>query len=214
MARLGKKSKKKFDYYDAFDKQAAIALKEAKLLREAVSEFKSADDLETYIPRAHALEKEGDGVCHSVFDALLPDFVTPIDREDIIALSESLDELTDKIEEVLQRFYMYDIHFMHNDMEPFAKLLVESCKALCEAMADFRNCKKSDKFHSLIVRVNDLEDEADVMHVRLIRKLYTVDRDRPVRAQVWSSIFDLMEECIDQCEDIANLMNSIMVKYG
>ncbi len=215
MARVKKeKKKRKFDYYDAFESQAAIAVKEAKLLKEVVHDFKKASDLEQYLERAHNLEREGDAVCYSVFEALLPDFVTPIDREDIINLAQSLDEVTDMIEEIVQHFYMYDIHFMHAEAKPFAKLIVQATEALSEAMVDFRNCKKSTKFQSYIAQVNDLEDQADQLYMRIIRDLFTLERDNPVRVTVWSNLFDLMEDCADQCEAVANMMSTIMVKYA
>lgn len=215
MARVKKdKKKRKFDYYDAFESQAAIAVKEAKLLKEVVGEFTSASALEEPLARAHALEREGDSVCYHIVEALLPDFVTPIDREDIINLAQSLDEVTDMIEEIMQRFYLYDIHFMHDEAKPFARLLVRATEALSEAMVDFRNCKKSTKFQALIAQVNDLEDEADQLYVKIIRDLYTVERDNPVRVMVWNNIFELMEDCADQCEAVANMMGTVMVKYA
>lgn len=215
MAGIGKKKKKKkFDYYDAFEAQAALAVKEAKLLKEVVHNFESAADLENDLPRAHAIEREADGVCHSVFEALLPDFVTPLDREDIIAMTESLDEIIDMTEEVIQNFYMFDIHFMHEDAKKFVKLIVRSCEALSEAMADFRNCKKSDKLNALLVRVNSIEDEADALYLRIIRELYTKECDNPLRVSVWTRLFSAMEDCVDQCEAVANKMSMIMVKYA
>lgn len=209
-----KKKKRKFDYYDAFENQMEIAVKEAKLLKDVVVNFKTAEDIEKCLSRAHALEREGDGVCHSVFEALMPDFVTPIDREDIIDLTECLDEVTDKIEEIMQLFYIYDIHFMHEEAKPFAKLIVRACEALAEAMEDFRNCKKSSKFKSLIVQVNDIEDEADQLYMKLIRELYTVERENTMRVMVWTNIFEAMEDCVDQCEIVSNKMNMVMVKYA
>lgn len=209
-----KKKKRKFDYYDAFEAQTAIALKEAKLLRSIVDEFESADALKDSLARAHALEREADGVCHSVFEALMPDFVTPIDREDIISLAENLDEIVDKTEEIIQRFYIYDIHLMHDEAKPFVKLIVKSIEALAEAMADFRNCKKSSTFMSYIVRVNDLEDEADQLYMKVIRSLYTTDRENPMRVMVWTALFDSMEDLVDQCEIVANMMNTVLVKYA
>ena len=206
-----KKKKKKFDYYDAFEAQAAIAVKEAKLLKEIVDDFES---VESRLERAHALEREADGVCHSIFENLITDFVTPIDREDVIGIAENLDEVIDLTEEIIQRFYMYDIHFMHDDAKKFVKLIVRSCEALSNAMADFRNCKKSDKFKSLIYQVNELEDEADELYIKLIRQLYTEEHAHTMRVIVWTRLLDAMEDCVDQCEVVANKMNMVMVKYA
>ena len=204
MAGIGRKKKKKFDYYDAFEAQAALCVKEAKLLKEIVHDFESAAELEKELSRAHAIEREADGVCHSVFEALLPDFVT-----------ESLDEIIDMTEEVIQNFYMFDIHFMHEDAKKFSKLIVRACEALSEAMVDFRNCKKaSEKLNSLLVRVNDIEDEADALFLNIIRELYVKECDNPMRVSVWTRLFEAMEDCVDQCEAVANKMSMIMVKYA
>ncbi len=213
MAKFGN-GKKKFNYYDAFERQAEIAVKEAELLLEVVEKFDKAEGVQVYLPRAHALENEGDEICHGIYDAILPDFVTPIDREDIVALANNLDELIDVIEEIIQAFYIYDVHFMHNDVKPIATLLHRACCALKDAMGVFHKCKKSDKFRSLVILVNELEDEVDELYLKAIRKLYTVDRDNPMRAAVWTNIFDSMETCADQCERIANMMGSIMLKNG
>ena len=203
MAGIGKKKKKKFDYYDAFEAQAALCVKEAKLLKEIVHDFESAAELEKELPRAHSIE------------ALLPDFVTPLDREDIIAMTESLDEIIDMTEEVIQNFYMFDIHFMHEDAKKFSKLIVRACEALSEAMVDFRNCKKaSGKLNSLLVRVNDIEDEADGLFLNIIRELYVKECDNSMRVSVWTRLFEAMEDCVDQCEAVANKMSMIMVKYA
>ena len=100
------------------------------------------------------------------------------------------------------------------DAKKFAKLIVRSCEALSNAMADFRNCKKSDKFKSLIYQVNELEDEADELYIKLIRQLYTDEREHTMRVIVWTRLLDAMEDCVDQCELVANKMNMVMVKYA
>lgn len=209
-----KKKSKKFDYFDAFEQQAKMVVKEAKLLNEVVNNFTTAADIEPYLPKAHEIEKDADAVCHSVFDAILPDFVTPLDREDIISLTLAMDEIVDIMEELIQLFYMYDVHFMHNDAKPFVKIIVKCAEALETAVKDFRNAKKSKDFRKLVIYVNDLEDEADEMYMAMIRKLYTKDKDNAVRIAVWDRIFTSMEECVDQMEGTADLMNSYLVKYA
>lgn len=209
-----KKKKKKFDYYDAFDAQAEIAVKEAQLLKEIVDNFTTTDEVERYLSPAHDLEREADEICHGMSERLIVDFVTPIDREDVIDIAESLDEVIDLTEEIIQRFYMYDIHFMPEGAKQFVDLIVRSCEALNRAMTDFRNCKKSDQFKELIFQVNAVEDEADELYLTLIRQLYTEEREHAMRVMVWSRLFDAMENCVDQCELVANKMNMVMVKYA
>ena len=187
--------KHKFDYFDAFEKQSAMAVKEAELLIEAIESFTEAEDLRGIMDRAHQIEHEGDEVNHAIFK-----------------LSQYLDNIIDYIEDVMQRFYMYDVHFMHHDAEEFACLIKKSCVALDKAMVDFRNFKKSKTFKQLIVDVNTDEEEADRRYLKVIRKLHTEDNDNPMRVLVWSQIFDRMEKCCDACEHVADTMSTILLK--
>ena len=207
---VGKRDK--FDYFDAFEKQTEVAVQEAELLIEAIESFTEAEHLKEVMERAHELEHKGDEINHAIFKTVATDFITPIEREDIINMSQYLDNIIDYIEDVMQRFYMYDVHFIHHDALEFAHLIKKSCVALDKAMEDFRNFKKSKMFKQLIIDVNDYEEEADQLYMTVIRKLHTHDRENPMRVLVWSQIFDRMEKCCDSCEHAADTMNSILLK--
>ena len=202
----------KYDYFSAFESLSELAVDEADLLIKAIEEFSTADALKETMEKAHAIEHKGDDINHDIFRNVATDFITPIDREDIIGLAQALDTIIDELEEVIQRFYMYDVHFIHHDALEFAHLIKKSCVALDKAMEDFRNFKKSKMFKQLIIDVNDYEEEADQLYMTVIRKLHTHDRENPMRVLVWSQIFDRMEKCCDSCEHAADTMNSILLK--
>ncbi|MBQ3106123.1 MAG: DUF47 family protein, partial [Eggerthellaceae bacterium] len=149
--------KQKYDYFEAFQQLSALAVKEADLLVETIQNFEEGADLKPVLDKAHELEHSGDLVNHAIFQNAATDFITPIDREDIIELAQNLDEVLDLIEDVMQRFYMYDVHTMHEGALEFAQIIRKSCGALNEAMEDFANFKKSTKFKQLIVDVNSYE---------------------------------------------------------
>ena len=207
---MGKKNK--FDYFAAFEKQTEVAVREADLLIEAIDGFTEAEALGNIMELAHTIEHEGDEINHAILKTVATDFITPIEREDIINMSQYLDNIIDYIEDVMQRFYMYDVQAMHAEARAFARLVKKSCKALDRAMGEFRNFKKSKKFKQLIIDVNDYEEEADQLYMTVIRKLHTHDRENPMRVLVWSQIFDRMEKCCDSCEHAADTMNSILLK--
>ena len=115
---MGKRDK--FDYFDAFEKQTEVAVQEAELLIEAIESFTEAEHLKEVMERAHELEHKGDEINHAIFKTVATDFITPIEREDIINMSQYLDNIIDYIEDVMQRFYMYDVHFIHHDALEFA----------------------------------------------------------------------------------------------
>ena len=207
---MGKKHK--FDYFDAFEKQTKLAVQEADLLIEAVEKFTEAAKLKEVMERAHELEHEGDEINHAILKTVATDFITPIEREDIIELSQRLDNIVDFIEDVMQRFYMYDVHFMHHDALEFACLIKKSCEALDKAMEDFRNFKKSKNFVHLIVKVHDLEEQADQLYTKVIRDLHVNDYDNPMRVQVWTNLFAGMEASCAACELAPDVMNPSMLK--
>lgn len=204
----------KFNYFDAFATQAELVVKEAELLMLVVENFDRAEKLQEYLPEAHRIENEADDVHHSIHAALLPDFVPPLDREDITLLASSLDEAVDLIEELILSFYMYDVRFMHSDAVELAKILQSACIALVDAVKEFPRARKSNPFQAGVIKVNDLEEEADRLYLESMRRLFTEESDHFTRVMVWSSIFDLFENCIDQCETIADCMSAIVLKNG
>ena len=202
----------KYDYFSAFESLSELAVDEADLLIKAIEDFSTADALKETMEKAHAIEHKGDDINHDIFRNVATDFITPIDREDIIGLAQALDTIIDELEEVIQRFYMYDVHFMHDEALEFATYIKKSCKALGYAMEDFRNFKKSKKFKQRIIDVNTYEEQADTLYLKVIRDLYTVDRENPMRVLVWSQVFERMEKCCDACEHAADIMNGILIK--
>ena len=204
--------KDKFNYFDAFEQQADIAAEEAEVLIEAIDSFTNADDLRPLLEKAHEIENRGDEVNHNILTSVSADFITPIEREDIIELAHNLDDVIDMIEGIIQRFYMYDVHSMHPKAAEFARIIHKSIKALRKSMGTFREFKKVKKIRAMVEDVNTLEEQADVLYLETIRQLYTTDVDNIMRVEVWSRLFDRLEEACDACETVADTMASIMLK--
>lgn len=204
--------KNKFSYFDAFEKQVDIAAEEADVLIDAIENFKEAEALRDVLERAHEIEKRGDEVNHEIHSSVAVDFITPIEREDILELAHNLDEVIDMIEGIIQRFYMFDIHFMHPRAMEFAQIIKKSIKALRKSMSTFREFKKVKKIRAMVEDVNLLEEQADDLYVKTIRELYTVDAENAVRVEVWTRLFDRLEATCDACETVADTMANIMLK--
>lgn len=207
---MGKRAKE--DYFDLFEKQTKAAVAEAQLLIEVIDSYEQGKSVRELMERAHALENESDEFSHVVYKRLAHDFITPIEREDIIELTQSLDNLIDYIEDVVLAFYMYRAHDMHEHAREFARLIKKSCKALDKAMEDFRNFKKSKTFKQLIVDVNAYEEDADRLYIKVNRSLFGKESDDPMRVATWTRIFDRMEKCCDACEHVADTMGGILLK--
>ncbi|MBP3867133.1 MAG: DUF47 family protein [Eggerthellaceae bacterium] len=204
--------KSKFDYFDAFEQQAEVAAEEADILIEAIENFTTAEDLKKVLEKAHEVEHRGDDINHEIFASVSVDFITPIERADIIDLAQKLDDVTDMIEGTLQRFYMYDVHFMHPRAIEFAQIIKKSLKALRKSMDAFREFKKVKKIRAMVEDVKEQEELADALYLETIRELYTVDVDNAVRVEVWSRLFDRFEATCDACEAVADTMANIVLK--
>ena len=204
--------KGKFNYFDAFEQQVDIATELSDVLIDAIENFSTAEEMQPVLDKAHEIEHNGDMVNHMILTNVAADFITPIEREDIIELAQNLDDVSDMIEGILQRFYMFDVHFMHPQAIEFARIIKKSLKALRKSMGTFREFKKVKKIRAMVEDVNQLEEQADALYVETIRHLYTVDAANAVRVEVWSRLFDRLEGAVDACEIVADTMANIMLK--
>ena len=204
--------KDKFSYFDAFEQQVDVAAEMAEVLIETIENFTTAEELSPVLEKAHEIENRGDQINHIIRTNVSTDFITPIDREDILELAVDLDDISDKIEGTLQRFYMFDVHFMHPQAIEFARIIQKSIKALRKSMGSFREFKKVKKIRAMIQDVKTLEEQADVLYQKTIRDLYTADAENAVRVEVWSRLFAQLEATVDACEDVADTMAVIMLK--
>ena len=204
--------KVKFDYFAGFEKQAEIACEEADLLAKTIAEFTTAENLRGVLEEAHKIEQRGDDANHEILRNVAVDFITPIDREDVIDMAHRMDAVTDNIEGVIQRLFMYDVHQIHDSAPEFADLICKSARALHRAAMGFRDFKNVAKLRELLEEVNTHEEEADELYLATMRKLYTEEHDHAVRVEVWSKVFESMEKSCDACEHVADTMSTVMLK--
>lgn len=205
--------KKKYDYFKAFNSLTEKAIEEADLLINIFENFESADNLFNTMEDVHEIEHSGDDINHEVFKNIARDFITPIDREDLLALSCNLDNILDQIEDCIQRIYIYDVHKVHPQAINFAKIVKRSCETMHECTLALPNYKKNrEALSECIVKVNATEEEADLLYMDVIRCLYTKDHSKPIKVMVWSEIFLAMEECCDACEHASDVIRSVILK--
>ena len=163
--------KEKFSYFDAFESQVDVALEEVEVLIDCIEDFKT-DKLESILEKAHEIEHRGDHLNHIILTNVSTDFITPIERGDIIELAQDLDSITDMIEGTIQRFYMFNVESVRPQAMEFAQIIRKSLKALRKAMGTFREFKKVKKIRAMVEDVNQFEEQADAMYLKTIRDLY------------------------------------------
>ncbi len=197
-------------YFENFSECATIAKSAALYLVECLENY-SAENLESMIKKMHELEHSADVKKHEMSETLARAFVTPVDREDLDLLSRQLDNVSDTIEEILQKFFIYNIKTMHPAAIEFAKKLVKSCEMLVEIVKEFEYFKKSKTMHSLIIECNDIEEECDKLYLATMHSLTNESTD-VLTTVSWYKIFDCFEECADACEHVSECIESIIMK--
>ncbi len=159
----------------------------------------------------HNIEHTADIAKHDLLARLVKEFLPPIEREDIISLSQKIDDVTDAIEDVLLCIDMFNVQTIRPEILKFTDTIVDCCKSMDTALVEFQSFKKSKKLHAEIVEINRLEEEGDALYVNGVRNLYKTVKD-PVELMVWTEVYRRLEKCCDACEDVANDIESIVMK--
>ena len=205
-------AKKKITYYfDYFSQCASLALSGADLLCDIMTNF-DKDKLPEYKEKKHEIEHNADLKKHELLTVLLRTFITPIDREDILQLSQNLDELCDKVEDVLIRIYIHHVERIRPDAIEFVRIVVESFSEVKKLMDEFANFKHSKNLNQHIININSLEEKADKLYVESLYKLFDENTDNLLDALSWRDIYTFLEKCTDTCEHVADVVESITLK--
>ncbi len=197
-------------FFDNFSQTAKITKQASDYLVECLKGYDSKR-ITQMLEEMHTLEHSADKKKHEMGAALTKAFVTPIDREDLDLLSHKLDDVTDCLEEIIQKFYIYDIQNIRTDAVEFAEKLVLACNVICEAMEQFSNFKRSKKLPELIIELNTVEEECDKLFLRSMRTL-TEEHGDVLETISWRKIFECFEECADACEHVGECLGSVVMK--
>ncbi len=203
-------AKKRNNYYNMFSDIASDAIKAAYLLEKTVKNY-NPEKIEKQNKAMHELEHAADLKKHEMMKCLIAEFIAPIEREDIATLSYMLDDVLDSIEEVYQMFFMYNVKEMRPDAFDFVDLIVRSTEAMKACFDEFENFRKSNLIANKIVEVNVIEEMADSLYFKVIRELYTKEKDS-LKIMVWVQIFDKFEKICDLCEHVADTIGSVIMK--
>lgn len=202
--------KKGNDYFEMMAELVTYSCEAASLLNEILENYDVAQ-LESKQEKMHEIEHTADLKKHDMMNKLVKEFITPIERGDIIELSHQIDNVTDAIEDVLVRLYMFNITSIRSEALEFCRIIIESCTKLKILMDEFRNYKKSTSIRGLIIEINALEEEADRLYTRSMRNLFT-NSTNPIEIITWKDNFYFFEKCCDACEAAADVVECVIMK--
>lgn len=195
-------------FFDLFERQSEYIIQAAGLLHEMAYNFSDAR------AKAHAIkevEHQGDSVTHEVVKRLNTTFITPIDREDIHALATRLDDVLDYIEASAERLVVYRIKEPTSACRAMADVIVSTTHAMDRTIRCLRTMDPA--FHEHAVEVNRLENNADTLLRDSLAALFDEESD-PIEVIKWKEIYETMEIVTDRCEDVANVIEGIILKMA
>jgi uncharacterized protein Yka (UPF0111/DUF47 family) len=200
----------KFDYFDYFVRIGNYALKAAEHLDETLERF-DAGSIKERMEEIHKIENDSDNANHAMLKHLSHEFMTPIELEDIVSLSSELDDVVDALDDVTQHAYMYGLREALPEMREFSSLIIKSCKSLVEALVEFKSFRKSKDLRQHLIEVNSIESEGDLLYAASMRKQHLENHDLK-SLMVNTSLLRMLEDCLDDCEDVAHVLEGIIMK--
>jgi hypothetical protein len=197
-------------FFDLFERHADRTREGAALLAAMLS---NGLDAEKQAARVKAVEHEGDEITHAVIERLHQTFITPLDRDDIHRLISRMDDVLDLIEATSERVWLYGIKTVEPDARDLADVLVKAVDGIAGAVHGLRDMKDRQALIAHCTEVNRLENEGDRLLRRAVAKLFHEGAD-PIHVIKWKEIFDILENAIDRCEDVANVIEGVALEYA
>lgn len=194
-------------FYDDFKMMADQLRHGARHLEQMI-----ATDPPLY-DKAHEIkevEHQCDFLTHEIIQRLNKTFVTPIDREDIHEIARTLDDVIDEIDNVAALIPLYRIEKVRGGARELVRIVLQQTDELRSAVEAL---EKRKGVLERAIEINRLENEADRIHLRAIGELFDEEKD-PIAVIKWKEIFDALERATDRCEDVANLLENVVVKHG
>jgi hypothetical protein len=195
-------------FYDLFEQQSQHILNAAGLLHDLVHNF---TDARAKLHAINEVEHQGDQITHEIVRRLNTTFITPLDREDIHALASRLDDVLDYMEAAAERLVVYRIKEPTSAARAMATVIVEISRATDRAIRCLRTMDPG--FHEQAVEVNRLENTADKILRDSLAELFEQQAD-PIEVIKWKEIYETMEIVTDRCEDVANVIEGIILKMA
>ena len=193
------------EFFDLFEEAGTNILRAADLLDRMLRNYPETKELAREILLC---EQEGDRITHDIVQRLNQTFVTPIDREDILELASTLDDIVDYTEEVADYLGLYKVEAPMEQAQRLAHILMQASRQICEAMPRMRDFKDISHY---TVEIHRLENEGDRVTREAIASLFDNGID-PMVVIRWKDLFERLEEAIDATERVANTLSGIVIK--
>jgi predicted phosphate transport protein (TIGR00153 family) len=201
---------KGFNFYNLFDEQADVAVEAVVLFNEIV---RCGTVDAASLTQMDALEHRGDQITHDLIERLNKTFITPFDREDIYRLATELDDVVDMMDTIVGRLRVYKLYGVNKNLVEFATVIEQSVRQVALAVKGLRKANNFKAIMESCVEVNRLENVGDTMRDESLADLFETESNA-IAVIKWKEIYQDAETVLDVCEDVANVVESILLKQA
>jgi uncharacterized protein len=205
---LGAILPKKTEFFDLFSKHAAVTVEGAKLLQALLGDLRNVEE---QAKKIKTVESDADKIAHQTMEMLHRSFITPIERGDIHRIVSRIDDILDYIEAASQRIWLYEIKEATPEAKEMARVLVRSTEAVKQTVDSLHNLKDPEKIRSACIEINRLENECDTLLRLATARLFKEEHD-PLMVIKWKEIYENIEDATDRCEDVANVIEGVVIE--
>ena len=205
---FGRMLPRKVCFFDYFEQLAVMIIQACEAFRD-LTEGK-ADNVEQ-AGRIKDIEHQADNLTHKCIEEINKTFITPIDRVDIHSLIKRLDDIVDSVDACASRIMLYEITEMRPEALQLAEVLVKAAYELEVALKGLRNLKNAPVIEEKLIAIHQLENDGDTILRAALMRLFK-EEDRAIQIIKWKEIFERLEKATDRCEDVANIIEKIVIE--
>jgi hypothetical protein len=199
---------KETSFFDFFEQHAALTIEGTK---EFLSLVTTGANIGAKCRRISDIEHETDTITHRCVEALHKTFITPIERDDIYRLITKMDDIMDFVEAASERIALYEMTEMTSEIRDLADCLHRATVDVEQALRGLRNLKDTSLILKKCVDINRLENEGDAILRRALARLFKEEKD-PIVIIKWKEIYENVEAATDRCEDVANIIEGVVLE--
>lgn len=197
-------------FFDLFNKQAEATVAGVRLLESLLLNF---SDVEATVRAIKDVEHQGDAYTRQAFNRLHQQFITPFDRAEIHRLLSRIDDILDLADAAAERILLYEVGEIPGDAKALAGVLVAAALKVQVAVSGLRHVKKPAEILAACADINELENQGDALLRSGLAKLFKSGAD-PLTVIKWKEIYDLLETATDRCEDVADVIEGVVLEHA
>ena len=197
-----------FDFFQLFDRHAALVVKAAEEFQQLVH----AKTYNSHGDRIKAIELEADGLVHECDELLHKTFITPFEREDIFKLIGTMDDVIDLIDAAAECMVIYKVGEIKPSAKDMAELVLQAAKSVQQALVPLKSMKQTEAIRSKCGEIHRIENETDLVFRAALGELFEQESDAKTIIK-WKDVFENLEESVDRCEDVADLLQGIVLEF-